>query len=318
MPEVIRLNGSEVRCGENQSINIEIARLPTHTDINLPIQIFRGEEDGPVLLLTAGLHGDEVNGIETLRKLIENEKIIPKRGTTIVIPVVNIFGFIHFSRALPDGKDLNRSFPGSREGSLARRIAYVLTNHILPLIDYGIDFHTGGASRTNYPQVRCVFADPVSLELARAFQPPYLLNSPLIDKSFRKAASRLGKPVIIYEGGESLRFDNQAIKEGMRGCLRVMNHLGMADQPVRDQQTRVLGKSSWIRAKSAGVFRSFVEAGEEIHPGKLLGSITDPFGESKVPVKARRHGFIIGLNNLPVVNWGEALYHVGLPEAEQA
>ena len=186
MPDTITINGKKVNKGEKAEVSLRIARLPTHTVIDLPVFVYRGKHDGPVLLLTAGLHGDEINGIETIRRLIVDKIVYPLAGTVIVVPIVNVFGFIHFMRDLPDGKDLNRSFPGSEKGSLARRIAYVVMNKILPHVNYGIDFHTGGASKSNFPQIRCVFANPKNLELAKAFAAPFIIDSKLIDKTFSR------------------------------------------------------------------------------------------------------------------------------------
>lgn len=312
MNEDITINGSKIPPGSVTTIDIPIARLPTHTEISLPVCVYRSVNPGKTLLLTAGLHGDEINGIEILRRLMTDRKIKLQQGNLIVIPVVNIFGFLHFSRDLPDGKDLNRSFPGSSAGSLARQIAYVLVNEILPQVDFGIDLHTGGASRSNFPQVRCLFSDNVSLELARAFNPPFIINSKLIDKSFRKAAHLRKKAIIVYEGGESLRFDEFAIKEGLRGILRVMNYLNMCDyQDIIPNSAILLGKTRWVRAKSAGIARTLVETGSLVEKSQVLGTVSDPFGEKKTLITSPISGYLIGQNYMPVLNRGDALFHIG-------
>ncbi len=316
MPELITINGESVRPGEHKNIRIFIHKLPTHTVIDLSVDVFRGRADGPVLLLTAGLHGDEINGIETLRRLIRDRSIWPEVGTVIVIPIVNIYGFLQNSRVLPDGKDLNRSFPGSAMGSLAQRVAHAIMREVLPVVDYGIDFHTGGASRSNFPQVRCVLDVPINRELGFAFGAPFLLHSSLIDKSFRKAAARAGKYILVYEGGESMRFDERAIREGMAGTLRVMYHLGMRRgvQPPPAQST-LLTHSSWVRARQAGLFIPLVQLGDRIERNQQIGKLADPFGDAKaLIVKAPHDSYVIGLNYTPVVNGGDALFHLGQDE----
>jgi uncharacterized protein len=305
-------NGKHIEPGFSKFIDLRIARLPTHTVIDLPVYVSISDKPGPTLLLTAGLHGNEINGIEIVRRMIARGLLQPRCGTVVAVPVVNIYGFLQQERYLPDGKDLNRSFPGNRNGSLASRVAYTLVNQILPSIDFGIDFHTGGASKDNYPQIRCVFNSQESMALAKAFAPPFILNSRLIDRSFRKAAQRRGKPIIVFEGGESLRFNEFAIEEGINGTLRLMKHFGMIDESPEPNLSITMQKSSWIRARSSGLFRTSFKPGQKILRGQRIGSITDPFGMSMVDIKAQRNGYILGLNNMPVISAGDALMHIGL------
>jgi uncharacterized protein len=307
----ITINGKTVEPGERRYIDLRIARLPTHTVIDLPIYVSRAIEDGPTLLLTAGLHGDEINGVEIIRRLIADRSLKPARGTVIAIPVVNIYGFLQQARYLPDGKDLNRSFPGSKNGSLAARVAHAIVDEILPVIDFGVDFHTGGSSKDNFPQIRCVVGQPQNMALANAFAPPFILNSKLIDRSFRKAAQRRGKSIIVYEAGESLRFDEHAIQEGIAGTLRLMKHFGMLEQAPIPNQTVVFEKSTWIRARVSGLFRTDAQTGARVTRGQLIGTITDPFGESQIEIHSRQNGYIVGINHMPVVNAGDALIHLG-------
>lgn len=317
MPDVITINGKRVSSGENALIDLQIAKLPTHTIIDLPIYVFRAKQDGPVLLLTSGMHGDELNGIETLRRMIWDKSIVPSSGTVIAIPVVNIYGFLNTSRQLRDGRDLNRHFPGTKQGSLASRIAFTIMNEVLPNIDCGVDFHTG-KSWTNYPQIRCLINDPVNLELARAFSPHFIVNSSLRDGTFRKEAAKRGKRILVYEGGESLRFDEFAIGEGIRGILSLMRHLGMTDVEVPSREPKVLGKSTWMRAPHSGLFRSTVDAGERVNKNEVIGTITDPFGEIEYRVKSKVEGYVLGVNKMPVVSKGDALIHLGVESAPVA
>jgi uncharacterized protein len=236
-----------------------------------------------------------------------------KRGTVVCIPIINVYGFLNFSRDVPDGKDVNRSFPGSKSGSLASRVAYHVTHEIIPNIDVGIDFHTGGAMRTNYPQVRAMLSNEKNVELANAFCAPFTLDAPFRPNSLRKEASKKDKNIIVYEAGESLRFDQQAIEEGIAGTLRLMKYLNMIDSaPKPQEENRVIWSSSWIRAKTAGLFQPTISCGQLIRKGDWIGTVTDPFGEFKEKVLAKETGYVIGLNNIPVVNAGDALMHIGM------
>lgn len=311
MPEHIFINKHKIGRGEQREIQLNIARLPTYTNIDLPVHVFRGKKDGPVLLFTGGLHGDEINGIEIIRRMIRQETIVPEKGTVIAIPLVNIYGFIQNVRGLPDGKDINRSFPGVKNGSLAKLLAYTLMNEIVPQIDYGIDFHTGGASRANYPQIRCTLDIEQNVELAKAFAAPVILNSNLIDKSFRKAAYRKGKHILVYETGETQRFYEFGIQHGIDGAHRLMEHLGMrSSAPEADYETEIYPKSTWVRAKYAGLFRPRIELGDKLNKRQVLGRITDPFGKESFNAVCPHDGRIIGINNTPVVHKGDALVHL--------
>ncbi len=301
-----------IQPGEFKEIHINIARLPSRTQIDTPIYVYRSPEDGPVLALTAGMHGDEINGMEIVRRIIDLGYHKVKRGTVLCMPVINLYGFLNYSREVPDGKDINRSFPGSKSGSLASRVAYHMTHDVIPYIDYGVDFHTGGAMRTNYPQVRCVMQDEKNVELAAAFNAPFTIDSPFRPHSLRQTAAKKGKNIIVYEGGESIRFDQYAIEEGVNGTLRLMKHLNMIDSaPAPKEENRIVWNSSWVRARTAGLFQSYIRCGELIHKNQTVGTLTDPFGEFKEEVKSPANGYVVGLNNNPVVNAGDALLHIG-------
>lgn len=309
----VAIAGQEIKPGEFREININIARLPSHTVIETPIYVSRGQEDGPILALMAGMHGDEINGMEIVRRIIDSGFHKIQRGTVVCIPVLNVYGFLNYSREVPDGKDINRSFPGSKNGSLASRVAWHVTHQIIPVIDYGIDFHTGGAMRTNYPQVRCVMSDPVNVELSEAFCAPFTIDSGFRPHSLRQTAAKKGKHIIVYEGGESIRFDQQAIEEGINGTLRLMKYLKMIDwAPEVVEPNRKIWSSSWVRAKHAGLFQVMISAGDYVEKDQMIGSITDPFGEFKEPVYSNATGYIVGLNNNPVINAGDALLHIGV------
>jgi predicted deacylase len=310
MREII-VNGIKVRPGQSLNIDIAIARLPTHTLIDLPVFIRRGKEDGPVVLISGGVHGDEINGIVAVRRMLEDNLVQPLRGTVILMPLVNVYGFLSNSRTFPDGRDLNRSFPGSKKGSLASQIAFMMSSQIIPQIDYGIDFHTGGRMLSNFPQVRVDFKDKKGFELAKAFGTHFILDSPHIDKSFRKEAYKQRKHILVYEGGESMRLDDYAVEEAVAGTLRMLQFLEMVEKAPQPKLGIILPESSWIRAKVSGIFTSNVRLGQEVKKGQILAKISDPYGQVKIPVKATHNGHVIGLNNNPVVNAGDALIHVG-------
>lgn len=311
----IKINGVYIGPGENVEVKLNEYRLPTRAAMQVPVHVFRSNEEGPVLLLMAGVHGDEINGIEIIRKLLRGNYFHRlQRGTVIAIPIVNIVSFLNGSRELPDGRDLNRCFPGSQSGSLGSRIAYDLMNEILPQVDFGVDFHTGGAKINNYPQVRCVFQDHQNLDLAKLFGAPFTVNSTYREKTFRHEAARKGKSVLVYEAGESLRFNKLAISEGIAGCLRLMKGLDMISDDVQSQQTIMLDDTKWIRAKVSGLFRTTKKYGSYIEKDTVIGTISDPYGEMEMELRSPDNGYIIGINNQPVINEGDALIHIGVAE----
>jgi hypothetical protein len=308
----IEIAGNEIHPGEYKEIKINIARLPSHTTIDTPIYVHRAKEEGPVLALLACMHGDEINGMEIVRRVIDGNLNKTQRGTVICMPIVNVYGFLNYSREVPDGKDINRSFPGHKSGSLASRVAYHLMKEVIPNIDYGIDFHTGGAMRTYYPQIRCLMQDEKNAELASAFAAPFTIDSPFRPKSLRQAAAKKKKNIIVYEGGESVRLDAQTIEIGIAGTLRLMKHLEMIDQaPAPTEENRIIWNSSWVRGRTAGLFQPLVSCGQLIDKGQRIGTMTDPFGEFNESIKSPSKGYVIGLNNNPVVNAGDALLHIG-------
>lgn len=312
MPEFITINGRRFErgaCGEHL-LNRYV--MPSRTPIDVPVFVFRSKHTGPVVLLQAGMHGDETNGIETLRNLLRLDAVRHlERGSLIVIPILNVVSFLNGSRDLPDERDLNRCFPGSRSGSLGSRIAHDLMKEVVPQITFGVDFHTGGAKINNYPQIRCLFDQPENMELARHFGAPFTVNAPFREKSFRKEAARKGKNILVFEAGESLRFNKLAIQEGLNGILRLLHGLGMSSQGAPESQSIVLHHTAWVRAKRAGLFRTQKKYGSWIEKDEVIGTICDPFGEWETPLLSPINGFIIGINNQPVINEGDAIMHLG-------
>lgn len=313
--KAITIGGESVAPGKSRFVKITIDRLPTGTLIDIPVYVFNAKKPGPVLLVQAGLHGDEVNGVEIVRRMLHKGSFKVDSGAVIAVPILNIFGFIHYSRDVPDGKDVNRSFPGTKSGSMASRMAYHYLREIVSQIDLAIDLHTGGGQRHNFPQVRYTKEDQQSAALAKLFNAPLTFTSKLIKGSFRNAAFRLQKPVIVYEAGESMRFDEYSIKEGISGIQRVFVALKMMDDTNIEFQNLSpsvhLAVRKWLRAPTAGIFVPNILNGAKVEKGELLGIVSDTYAKKTKQIKAPFDGYIICLNHQAVVNQGDALLHLG-------
>jgi len=308
----IDIGGETIQAGEHASLELEMARLYTHAPLNVSIEVLNGKLEGPILLVCAAIHGDELNGIEIVRQILAKVDTEKLRGTLIAIPVVNVFGFIHKSRYLPDRRDLNRSFPGSERGSIAGRMAYQLFNEVISQCTHVIDLHTAAIHRTNLPQIRANLDNEGAAEMAKAFAAPVMVDAALRDGSLRAEAEAIGIPVITYEAGEALRFEPYAINAGVRGVIRVMRHLGMLRQSRRTlpYQPVTARATRWVRAEADGIFRSHIALGERVNKGQILGIISDPAGSNEVEIKASQSGILIGQQTLPVVNEGDAVFHI--------
>lgn len=307
------LGTTEIAHGEQKMVQISVGRLPSDTRININIHVFRAKKPGPTALLLGGVHGDEINGVETIRRCIDDGLF--KRiecGTVIAIPLLNVYGFINFSRDVPDGKDVNRSFPGVSSGSLASRVARVLTKKILTQVDFAIDFHTGGASRYNHPQIRYSPSHEGAFDLAKQFASPMIIQKALIANSFRKSAKDMGIPAIVFEGGESVRLDGFAIEKAIQGLKRVL----LAQKMIKMNKSAAkpiihIKKSSWIRASHAGLFQWTQSSGSFVRKSEPIGMIYGIQGDKKTIVSSTRSGYIVSHNNASVVNVGDALFSIG-------
>jgi uncharacterized protein len=312
--EPLRIGGVSVGLGERVTIDLPVAGLYTHGDLTMPVRVVRGKKPGPTLFVSAAIHGDELNGVEIIRRLLLMQSLRRMHGTLLAVPVVNVFGFIGHSRYLPDRRDLNRSFPGSGEGSLAARLAELFLKEVVSNSTHGIDLHTGALHRSNLPQVRVSLSSPGVEPLAMAFGAPVVLDTAVRDGSLRAAVSERGVPVLVYEGGEALRFDEVAIRAGLRGVMAVMHALDMLPTMRAKPRKRVpplISRSSlWVRAPESGVLRTRQGLGTFVEEGDTLGIIGDPFGDREVPVRAPVSGLVVGRLHLPLVNEGDALFHV--------
>ncbi len=311
--ELVEIRGHKIALGENKLIKIPVDRLPTGTLIEIPVYIFNGEKLGPTILLQGGLHGDEVNSIVLIRRMLIDKSYKIIRGCVIVVPLLNIFGFLDLSRDM-HGKDVNRSFPGSKNGSLASRMAYYLMKEIAKNVDFGIDFHTGGAQRNNFPQIRYTPNDTKAESLATIFNAPYMFASKLIPKSFRNACNKYHIPILVFEGGESLRLDENATEKGIYGTLNILKHFKMISDRVaipKAKKSIKIHNRKWIRAKIAGIFSSTITNGDFVKKGQTLGFIMDTYGETNHKIVCKNDGYILAVNNFPIVNMGDALFHFG-------
>ncbi len=304
--------------GQTAVVKVPVGQLPSGNSIYFTAHVFRAQQPGPVLLLLGGIHGDEINGMEIVRQFIASQPMrYLLRGAVIAIPIVNTYGFINFSREVPDGKDVNRSFPGSKVGSLAARVAYALHANILPLAQFGVDFHTGGQSNYNYPQVRYSPSDVQAQELAAAFGAPLQLAYPTISKSLRKTAiDKYKLPIIVFEGGENQRYDGLSIQHGLEGVHRLLQWQEMARGAAAPQAGLHFSKSVWLRANRGGVFQWMKCSGNNVRKGEPLGFINDPHGIKPTKyIYATRDGYMIGHNNAPVVSQGDALFHIAYKDS---
>lgn len=302
-----------VRPGSRKDVELPITRLVTGGDVSLPVQIVHGKYDGPTIWVSAAIHGEEVMGVEVVRRLLATLNPKHLHGTLMAVPVVNVLGFMTGDRYLPDRRDLNRAFPGSPRGSLASRIAHLFMEEVVSKCELGIDLHTAADRRANLPQLRGDVDDARTYELAKVFGAPVMLHAKLRDGSLRQAATEAGSRVLLYEAGEAMRFDEISIGTGVAGIRRVMAYLGMLDEDLVDPPaapTLESRESGWIRARGTGIFQLECELGDVVESGRRLGRTSDTFGRGGRLIRADRDGIVIGLTRAPIVNAGDGLVHV--------
>ncbi len=312
MAEPFTLAGHSIEPGARRAIELPVGRRYTRAEVVLPVEVVHGRKPGPRLFVCAAIHGDEINGVEIIRRLLRRP-LRDLAGTLIAIPVVNVHGFTSLTRYLPDRRDLNRSFPGRESGSLAARLAHLFLQEIVAAATHGIDLHTGSLHRSNLPQIRTSLDQPEAERLARAFGAPVIVDSNLRDGSLRQEVMERRIPMLLYEAGEALRFDEPSIRAGVRGILRVMRAIDMLPPPRRDPRVLepfVARSTHWVRAPESGVLRDRLRLGAAVRKGQQLGIVADPLGREERAVRASRDGVVIGRTMLPLVNEGDALFHV--------
>ena len=308
--ESFAIGAVRVRAGASRAVELPLTRLVTGGDVGIPVQVVHGREPGPVVWIDAAIHGDEVVGVEVIRRVLGQLSARTLRGTVVAVPVVNVFGFMEGDRYLPDRRDLNRSFPGSARGSLAARIAHLFMTEVVAKCSVGIDLHTAADRRANLPQIRADLDDPETRRLALAFGAPVALHAAIRDGSLRQAAAAAGARVLVYEAGEALRFDEESIGTGVDGVRRVLAALGMLAAEDAAPTTYVSRASGWIRARGSGILHLDVRLGDLVEEGRRLGGISDALGRRPRVVHADRTGIVVGLNRAPLVNIGDAVVHV--------
>lgn len=299
--------------GQTKKIDLPVAKLYTDADVHLPVHIIRGKKEGPTIFISAAVHGDELNGIEIIRRLINLKGFKLSAGTLIAVPMVNVYGVVNQSRYMPDRRDLNRSFPGSSKGSLAARVANIFLKEVVSHCNYGIDLHTGAIHRSNLPQIRAHLEDEETLELAKAFGAPVILNSNIIEGSLRDAAVASETKVLLYEAGEALRFDEFSIRAGIKGIVNVLRYLKMMPKGRSKKKLSsqfIANNSGWVRASSSGIVTHHFGLGDQVSKGEIVAEIGSPYGELLGTVIANKSGVIIGKQNIPLVQEGEAMYHI--------
>ncbi|MBK8583687.1 MAG: succinylglutamate desuccinylase/aspartoacylase family protein [Flavobacteriales bacterium] len=315
-PDAMTILGEAIPLGTSRRMDLGIASLFTDTPVEVPIIIERSAIPGPTVLITAGIHGDEVNGVEVVRQIISHGVNKPAKGSIICIPVVNVFGFIGRSRYFPDGRDLNRAFPGLKNGSLASRVAHRFTTEVLPAADFCMDFHTGGAERNNAAQVRIAADDAQLKAIADVFQAPFTLIEPQIEGSYRSTCQKMGIPILLNESGMSLRLDKEMAREAVDGAIRVLHHLGMLAPgirvPVPSHKNVLVADNKWVRAERSGFLHVKVAMHQYVEAGEVLCTISDPYGSKSDPMTAARAGYVINISRAPMVYQGDAIFNMAV------
>ena len=316
--ENLRILNHTIMPGENVTLEVELPKLFSHSLVHMPIKIFRALKPGPRFFITSAVHGDEINGIDIIAHLLKSKTLDNLLcGDILLMPVVNVYGFLQQSRYMPDRRDLNRIFPGNPTGSLGSQLADFVANEIIAKCTHGIDLHSGAKNNFNLPQVRITVDHPICAEMAEAFAPPLIIKSEEINGSLRKFANEKGIHTILFEGSEASRFDFNSCEIAARGINNILHYLGMIEKPTSLQgisQPFISNQSNWQRSPESGIFRTLVKNGEEIHHGQVLGNITNLFGENVIEIKSLFHGLLIGQNFMPTVNKGDALFHIAQRE----
>jgi uncharacterized protein len=307
----LSIGGREIRRGTIEQIFLKVSEYYTATPVNVPVTVIRGQEPGPILFLTAAIHGDELNGVEIVRRVMTSLTPDQVRGTLICVPVVNRMGFLTHTRYLPGRRDLNRYFPGDHRGNAAARTAHALFTEIVKRSTYGIDLHTASVGRTNLPHVRADMSDDKVRRIARAFGMEIIIDFAGGPRTLRAAATHAGVPTIIFEAGETFRFQRNMVARGVAGVRNVLAGLAMIDEPAKEARFQVIVKvSEWVRPVRGGIADILVRPGDLVYTGDEIASITNPFGREVSSVRSPLTGLIIGITTVPMVNPGDAICHV--------
>jgi hypothetical protein len=307
----IKVGNRVVAPGRRARIELPFAKVPTGSQESLPVAVINGRRPGPHVWLSGAIHGDELNGVEIVRKVLRLLDAKTLRGAVIAVPIVNPLGFIIESRYLPDRRDLNRTFPGSPRGSTAARLAHLFMREVVSQCTVGLDLHTASNHRINIPQIRADTNNAATLRLARAFGAPFIIHARHRDGSLRQAATELGATVLVYEAGQAHRFDDDAIETGVMGVMRTLRSLKMIDDRLpRVRPARVMRRTRWVRARRGGLANITVGLGDEVEKGQVLATISDAFSTRPTATTAPAGGFVVARTLRPLVNSGDALVHI--------
>lgn len=305
------MDGKRIEHGRTTNLNLNFSETYIGQSVSLPVKIIRASQPGPRIFLTGAVHGDELTGIGIIRSLLFDTPFKLRRGTLVCVPVVNLFGFEHGSRYLPDRRDLNRCFPGNESGSMTRRLAGRLTSEVIDKCDFGIDFHTASGDRTNYPNVRGDMRDDDVRYLARAFGAELIVNNPGPSGSLRRVAVRRGTPTIMFEAGEVGKIEPGVIEYGVRGTLNVLKHFDMIDGDPETPLFQVsVQRTLWVRAERGGFMNFCVAPGDVVEEGQNLAINTSIFGSERNVLTSPCSGVVLGMTTMPAVKPGEPVYHI--------
>ncbi len=308
-----RIFGRELARGRAASFLVQVSESYSAHPVRIPVTVVTGVRPGPVCFVTAAVHGDELNGVGAVRRLIAEAKTRRKelKGTLVCLPLVNVLGFHVHSRYLPDRRDLNREFPGNPEGPMSARVAHAVWSKILRHCDFGLDLHTAAQGQCNLPHVRADLRVPVLRRMAAAFGCEMIYDDPGRRGSLRRCATEHGIPAMLLEAGGALEYREAMIEHGFRGCLGALGALGMLDEPARHADFQVVvRKADWVRASRGGMVELKVAPGDLIRRGELLYVTTNPFGREVARLKAPYDGLVVSTFTVPMVRPGSAICHV--------
>lgn len=320
----LQIANETIHPGENLSLALPLPELFSCAPLYIPVKVIHGKQAGPCLLVTAAMHGNELNGTEIINRLLNVKSVKNLRGTLIAVPVLNVYGLISRSRYLPGGIDLDRCFPGSKSGTHAARVAHLFTKEIFSKADCCIDLQTGFINYSNLPQIYVNFEDRQAKLLATVFNAPVISNRLAEKGMLGTLAFKESTPFLLYEAGEAMRFDEHAIKVGLKGILNVMRKLEMLPTPTTKKVPKwksfFTEKNIWARAATSGISYTKYQLGQSINKGQTLCVIKDPFGATEsARIKSPADAIIVGKNNLPLVHEGEGLFQLGVfPKMQHA
>ena len=309
--DVFELNLEDFPVGRSVEMSVEFPSFYGLQQAQAPLYVYRASEEiSPCVVVTGCIHGDEINGMRIAQNLMQ-KKIKLLKGTLIILPVVNIYGFLNRQRYLPDRKDLNRCFPGVEKGSFGARFADFIFQNLTKYGDYFVDLHSGANGRFNVPQIRCDLNNGLIMDLLNKLSIPVVVNSSLRDGSYRQAINDLKKPCLVFEGGEGLRIDEAVTKYGTKLVQSLLAQLSMIKKRKFNYEKRIIMKTKWTRATEGGVFINRANQGKLVKKDEILGELRQITGELISQIKMQGDGVILGLTKSSLIMSGDALYNIG-------